>query len=48
MAIDLMKLEPQRISRNLKGKFVMVYGREGCGKTTLATQFPKPLIVSFE
>lgn len=48
MAIDLMKLEPQRISRNLKGKFLLIYGREGCGKTTLATQFPKPLIVSFE
>lgn len=26
MAIDLMTLKPQRISKNLKGKFVMVFG----------------------
>jgi len=26
MAIDLLKLEPQQISRNLKGKFTLLYG----------------------
>lgn len=46
--IDLMSLEPQKISKNLKGKFIMIYGLPGCGKTTLGSQFPKHLIASFE
>lgn len=29
MAIDLMALEPQKISKNLKGKFAMIYGDPG-------------------
>ena len=48
MAIDLLNLEPQRISRNLKGKFMMFYGLPGVGKTSLAAQFPKSLILGFE
>ena len=48
MAINLMTLEPQRISRSLKGKFVFLYGDPGIGKTTLASQFPKSLILGFE
>lgn len=26
MAINLMELQPQVISRNLRGKFIMIYG----------------------
>ena len=48
MAIDLMALEPQKISKNLKGKFAMIYGDPGCGKTTLASKFDKSLIAAFE
>lgn len=48
MAIDLLKLEPQQISRNLKGKFSMFYGDAGVGKTTLASKFEKCLILGFE
>lgn len=48
MAINLMELQPQRISRSLKGKFVFLYGLPGVGKTTLASQFPKSLILGFE
>lgn len=48
MAINLMTLEPQRISRSLKGKFIFLYGEPGIGKTTLASQFPKSLILGFE
>lgn len=48
MDIDLLNLEPQRISKNLKGKFMMVYGLPGCGKTTLGSQFPKSLILGCE
>lgn len=46
--IDLMGLEPQQISKNLKGKFVLIYGQEGCGKTTLASKFNKSLMCGFE
>lgn len=48
MAVNLMALEPQRISRSLKGKFILLYGDPGIGKTTLASQFPKSLILGFE
>ncbi len=46
--IDLLALEPQKISRNLKGKFMMFYGLPGIGKTALAAKFPKVLIAGFE
>lgn len=48
MAIDLLSLEPQRISRNLRGKFMLFYGAPGVGKTTLASRFENVLIASFE
>lgn len=48
MGIDLLALEPQKISKNLKGKFIMVYGLPGVGKTTLGAQFPKALVLGFE
>lgn len=46
--INLMTLEPQKISKNLKGKFCLFYGLPGVGKTSLAAQFPKVLIAGFE
>lgn len=27
MPIDLMALEPQKISKNLRGKYIMIYGQ---------------------
>lgn len=48
MAIDLMALEPQHISRDLRGKMVLIYGEPGCGKTTLASQFDRVLVAAFE
>ena len=48
MAIDLLALEPQTISKNLKGKYAMFYGLPGVGKTSLAAQFPRVLIAGFE
>lgn len=44
MAIDLLSLEPQQISKNLRGKYIMLYGLPGVGKTSLAAQFDKVLI----
>lgn len=36
MAIDLLNLQPQMISKNLRGKYIMLYGLPGVGKTSLA------------
>ena len=44
MAIDIFSIEPNKISRDLKGKYVLVYGKEKVGKTSLAALFPKALI----
>ena len=48
MAIDLLALEPQKISKNLRGKFLMFYSAPGAVKTTLAAQFDHVLIAAFE
>ena len=44
MAIDLLTLEPQQISKNLKGKYILLYGNPKCGKTSLAAEFKNVLI----
>lgn len=46
--IDLLSLEPQRISRDLKGKYILLYGLPGVGKTSLASEFKNVLIAGFE
>lgn len=46
--IDLLNLEPTRISRNLRGKYMLFYGLPKVGKTTLLSKFPKSLILEFE
>lgn len=46
--IDLSKLQPTRISRDLKGKYMLIYGTPKSGKTSLATKFPKSLLLAFE
>ena len=48
MKIDLLNLEPQKINRSLKGKYIFAYGQEKIGKTTLISSFPRSLILSFE
>lgn len=46
--ISVTELKPTVISRDLKGKFVCLYGMPKVGKTSLACQFPKNLLVGFE
>lgn len=48
MAIDLLRLKPQQISRDLKGKFTLLYGEPKSGKTTLASEIENVIIASFE
>ena len=48
MAIDLMNLAPTTISRDLKGKYVFLYGDAGSGKACLAASFPKNLLLGLK
>ena len=48
MALDLLNLQPSVISRDLKGKFVCIYSIPKAGKTSLACQIPKNLLLGFE
>ena len=48
MAIDVLNIQPSVISRDLKGKFVCIYSLPKVGKTSLACQFPKNLLLGFE
>ena len=48
MAIDILNLEPSVISRDLKGKYVLVYSQPKVGKTSFAASFPRNLLLAFE
>lgn len=46
--IDILNLEPSVISKDLRGKFLCIYSLPKVGKTSLACQFPKNLLLGFE
>lgn len=48
MAINLKELKPHRISKNLRGKSLLLYGPPGSGKTTFGTNYKKSLLLAFE
>lgn len=48
MAINLMALEPHKVSRDLSGYMTYIYGPGGAGKTTFGVATPKPLLLAFE
>lgn len=48
MAIDILNLEPTVISRDLKGKYICLFGKPKVGKTTFAVQAPRNLLIAFE
>ena len=48
MAINILDLQPTTISRDLRGKYVLLYGKAKAGKTTAAASFPKTLLCAFE
>lgn len=48
MAINLKSLQPHKVSRDLTGYITYIYGQAKTGKTTLASQMPKPLLLAFE
>lgn len=48
MAIDLLALEGNKVSRDLSGYITYIYAEGGAGKTSLGAQMPAPLLLSFE
>lgn len=48
MAIDLLALEPHKVSRDLSGYITYLYGEPKTGKTTLATRGRGALLLAFE
>ena len=48
MAIDLLGIQPHKVSRDLSGYITYIYGAPKTGKTTLATQMPNALLLAFE
>lgn len=48
MAIDIFKIQPHQVSRDLKGYSVFFFGDPKSGKTTTAAKFPKSLLLAFE
>lgn len=47
-SINLLSLEPHKVSRDLTGYITYIYGAAKTGKTTLASQAGKALILAFE
>ena len=48
MAINLLNIEPHKVSRDLSGYITYIYGVPKVGKTTFGSQFPGVLILAFE
>lgn len=48
MAINLLALQPHKVSRDLSGYITFIYGRPKTGKTTLASQAEKALLLATE
>lgn len=48
MAIDLLNIQPHKVSRDLSGYITYIYGKGGTGKTTLASQMEKALLLACE
>ena len=46
--LDIFTLEPSKISRDLKGKFLLIYGLPKTGKSTFGSQLPRSLFLNFE
>lgn len=46
--INLAELQPTRLCKDLRGRFIEIFGREKSGKTSTAVLWPKPLLCAFE
>lgn len=48
MAIDIFNIQPSKISRDLKGKYILIYGAPKTGKSTFGSKLPRSLFLQFE
>ena len=48
MAIDLLGIQPHKVSRDLSGYITFIYGPAKVGKTTFGSKMPGHLILAFE
>lgn len=48
MAINLLTIQPNKVSRDLSGYITYIYGAAKVGKTTLCSKFPGALLLAFE
>lgn len=48
MAINLLALQPNKVSTDLSGYITYLYGAPKTGKTTFGSKMPKPLLLAFE
>jgi hypothetical protein len=48
MAINLLDIQPNKVSRDLGGYITYIYGPAGAGKTTFGSKMPKPLLLAAE
>lgn len=48
LEINLLDIAPHQVSRDLRGYSVFFYGDPKSGKTTIATKFPRHLLLAFE
>lgn len=48
MAINLLNIQPHKVSRDLSGYITYIYGAPKTGKTTLASQMEGALLLAFE
>ena len=46
--MDFTQITPHKVSRDLSGYITYIYGAPKTGKTTLATQMPKSILLAFE
>ena len=48
MPIDIFNIPENTISKDLKGRFLCIYGPEKVGKSTFGAKLPRPLFCNFE
>ena len=46
--IDLLNIQPTQLCKDLRGRFIMLYGQAKSGKTSMSAMWPKPLLVACE
>lgn len=44
--IDILNIQPTQLCKDLRGRFVMIYGQAKSGKTSTSVMWPKPLLVA--